>query len=123
MVSKKLPMKLPHRPLTNVDIIKYVKKLNIPKFRGTFMRNDLPKKVHTFESGIINLDNKEGPGTHWTAYIKEKKKIYYFDSIGHLQPPLEVKKYFYSDGSKNNIVYNQKRFQNLNAYNCHLCIV
>lgn len=122
MVSKKLPVKLPHRPLTNIDLIKYVKKLSIPKFRGVFMRNALPKKIHTHECGIINLDDKQGPGTHWTGYIKSKTKILYFDSIGHLQPPLEVEKYFNSDGS-NIILYNQKRFQNLNTYNCgHLCL-
>jgi hypothetical protein len=90
MVSKKLPIKLPHHALTNVELLRYVKILNIPNFRGIFMRNGLPKRIKSKETGIINLDDKNGPGTHWTAYIKLKSEILYFDSMGNLLPPREV---------------------------------
>lgn len=87
------------------------------------MRNGLPPKIHKNECGIVNLDDKNGPGSHWTAYVKRGKDILYFDSIGHLKPPLELTKYFRSDGSKNNIMYNSDRYQILNSYNCgHLCL-
>jgi hypothetical protein len=68
MVSKKLPIKLPRHALTNVELLRYIKILNIPNFRGIFMRNGLPKRIKSKETGIINLDDKNGPGTHWTAY-------------------------------------------------------
>lgn len=120
---KKLPIKLPRRALTDRDIAKYVKVLQVPNFRGVFMRDDLPSTIHKSECAIINLDDKVGKGTHWTAYVKRGNKISYFDSIGQLSPPLEVIKYFRSDGGNNNITYNFDRYQNLNSYICgHLCL-
>lgn len=86
------------------------------------MRNGLPKKIQRNETGVINLDDKDNLGTHWTAYAKNKNQIVYFDSFGDLQPPLEVVKYFNSSGSCN-ILYNHDPFQTYNSYNCgHLCL-
>lgn len=82
------------------------------------MRDKLPKTPHSKESGIINLDNDEGEGTHWVAYYKNNNIVKYFDSFGNLQPPLEVLRYL-----GNNINYNYKRFQKNNSFNCgHLCL-
>jgi hypothetical protein len=87
------------------------------------MRNDLPSKIYKNESGILNLDDKIGKGTHWTSYVKRGNNIIYFDSIGQLKPPLELLTYFRSDGSTKNIHYNFNKFQNLNSYNCgHLVL-
>lgn len=87
------------------------------------MRNALPLKIHKNECSIVNLDDDVGEGTHWIAYVKHGKNIIYFDSIGHLRPPLELIKYFQSDGGKNKIKYNFERYQNINSYNCgHLCL-
>jgi len=114
---------LPRRPLTNFDLKKYVKLLNIAHFRGIFMRNKLPKVIGKLESGIINLDNSNGPGTHWTAYVKNNTHITYFDSYGNLRPPTEIIAYFLSDGNKNKIVYNYDSYQSYNTANCgHLCL-
>ena len=63
------------------------------------MRNDLPKSgPHVKESAIINLDDKNGPGTHWVAYKKFNDDVIYFDSFGNLRPPSE------------NIKYNHERY-------------
>jgi hypothetical protein len=64
----------------------------VPHFRGVFMRNTLPPKIHNKECGVINLDSSEGDGTHWVAYYKSGENRIYFDSFG-LDPPNEVKKY------------------------------
>jgi hypothetical protein len=102
-------------------LLKFAKK--IPFFRGVYMRNNLPKKIRKYESGIINLDDKKGQGTHWTAYIKRNKNIIYFDSYGNLKPSLEVSQYFKSDGSNNQIFYNYDNYQKPNSFNCgHLCL-
>lgn len=86
------------------------------------MRNELPIKIRKNESGVINLDNGNGPGTHWTAYKKRSEKITYFDSYGNLQPPLEAIQYFNSNGSCK-IYYNHRVYQNFNTVNCgHLCL-
>lgn len=87
------------------------------------MRDALPAKIHKRECGFVNLDDDVGDGTHWTSYIKRDKQIHYFDSIGQLKPPIEVIKYFRSDGSSNSIHYNFDKLQNLNTYNCgHLAL-
>lgn len=87
------------------------------------MKDRLPKKISKkYESGVINLDNYVGAGTHWTAYKKFGKNIYYFDSFGNLQPPLEVQNYFNSNGYCN-VLYNHSSYQTFNSINCgHLCI-
>jgi len=39
--------------------------MHIPYFKGIFMHTTLSTKgVYRNESGIVNLDNADGPGTH-----------------------------------------------------------
>lgn len=117
---------LPNRPLTDIDLRKFTQ--SVPHFRGIFMRNSLPKLPHTTECGIINLDSKEGGGTHWVAYYKNKNHIEYFDSFGNLHPPVEVVVYFRrgergGGKTKTNIEYNYYPEQKYNTFNCgHLCL-
>lgn len=111
---------LPKRALTNIDLLAYAKIYSIPYFRGVFMRNALPVNgPHYNESAIVNLDSKSGPGTHWVAYQKRGSKVIYFDSFGDLRPPLDLISYLRVD----EIMYNYKRYQKFNTYNCgHLCL-
>lgn len=84
------------------------------------MRNGLPKRCMKNECGVINLDDKDGDGTHWCAYYKFSNQCYYFDSFGNLKPPLELIKHL---GSTCKIFYNYKRYQDYNTFNCgHLCV-
>lgn len=116
-------MKLPRRALSNEDLLKYVKLLKIPHFRGIFMRDTLPSTIHSVEAGIVNLDSDSGRGTHWTAYVKDGYNIKYFDSFGNLKPPLELITYFKSGRKPIQIKYNYDRYQSMNAFNCgHLCL-
>lgn len=111
-------MSIPHHALTDVELKKYAQALNLLNFRGVYMRNNLPKKIRKRESGIINLDNRTGPGTHWTAYNKNNITVDYFDSYGDLRPPIEVMKYFMSDGGNNIVRYNYQRYQKEDQTNC-----
>ena len=113
---------MPDRPLTSMDLINSAEKLQIPNFRGVFMRNTLPSRMRRFrECGIVNLDVLGGAGTHWVAYIKvNTNKILYFDPMGDLKPPLELQGYF---TNKCDVYYNFKRFQRSGTYYCgHLCL-
>lgn len=84
------------------------------------MRNKLPNSPRKIESAIINLDNFEGPGTHWVAYKKFGNSVLYYDSFGKLPPPLELLKYF---GSNIKIKYNYNSDQSFNSFRCgHLCL-
>lgn len=88
------------------------------------MRDTLPKQIKQNEAGIVNLDAMSGDGTHWTAYKKKGKKVIYFDSYGNLKPPLELRKYFLSDCSSNEVKYNYDTLQSANSYKCgHLCLM
>ena len=108
---------LPNKPLTNFELLDAAKKLNIPNFRGFFMRDDLPKKPRRNECGILNLDDSNGKGTHWAVFLKNGKDKFYFDSYG-LPPPTELLKYL---GGQ--VYYNSERIQPDNEVFCgHLCL-
>ena len=85
------------------------------------MRDGLPKRgPRKLESAIVNLDDSQGPGTHWVAYRKKGNHVTYFDSFGNLQPPLELIDYL---GAGVTIHYNYKAHQDFNSYHCgHLCL-
>ena len=83
---------IPVKPLSNWDLNHYADALNIRSFRGTFMRDNLPKKINRTECAIVNLDDTSGPGTHWVCYYSNEKESFYFDSYG-LDPPDEIVDY------------------------------
>jgi hypothetical protein len=108
---------LPNKPLTNFELMDAVEKLKIPRFRGVFMRNNLPPKPRKRECGILNLDDASSRGTHWVAWYKNNKDKFYFDSFG-VQPPNELIEYLHSP-----IFYNTERIQPNGQVFCgHLCL-
>ena len=78
--------------MSNFDLIDAAEKLSLKNFRGVFMRDQLPKNPNNVETGIINLDNSTGAGTHWVAYAIDPRGVIYFDSYG-LAPPKEFMQY------------------------------
>ena len=54
-------IKLPNKPLNNLELEDAVKKLKIPSFRGVFLLDTLPKKPNKKECGIVNFDKKQWP--------------------------------------------------------------
>lgn len=86
------------------------------------MRTSLPTEgVRRNESGIINLDNAEGPGTHWVAYAKRGDRVVYFDSFGNLRPPRELVRYLINGVTR--IEYNRTPYQRYDQNNCgQLCL-
>jgi hypothetical protein len=92
---------------TNFQLEEMVKNLGIEHFKGVFSRDELASEltgttigpsdvVLSEECGILNLDSKSGPGTHWTAYYRKDKCNYYFSSFGD-DPPNELVKYLEGD--------------------------
>ena len=78
--------------LSNFDILKLVRDINIPNFKGPFMRDQLPRKPEYKECGILNFNTSTEPGSHWVAYYKNGDERIYFDSYGQV-PPTELQKY------------------------------
>lgn len=121
--TKDIYVRIPLVPLTNTDITYYAKRLRIPRFRGVYMLDGLPKTIRSSECGVINLDNNRGSGTHWVCYKKRDNHVYYYDSYGNLRPPLELMRYFKSDGGDVNVHYNYERHQSYDSVICgHLCL-
>lgn len=120
VLNRKKQLLIPNKELTDKELITYVSCLKIPFFRGVFMKDALPGKIWKNETGIVNLDNSEGSGTHWVCYKKLGSTIYYFDSFGNLPPPKELQYYF---KTAKNVLYNYKREQPDETVICgHLCL-
>jgi hypothetical protein len=81
------------------------------------MRENLPMKPNTNEMGVINLDKRDGLGTHWVAYKIRGGVLDYFDSYGNLPPPRELM--YYARNLKY-ITYNRERYQRSEATDCGL---
>ncbi len=120
VLNKKKQLIIKNKELTNEELITYANCLKIPFFRGVFMKDALPVKIWKNETGIVNLDNSEGLGTHWVCYKKLGKTIYYFDSFGNLPPPKELQYYF---RAAEDVFYNYTREQPDDTSICgHLCL-
>jgi len=113
---------MPQGATTNVQLLQLAKRMRIPYFRGVFMRNSLPiGGIYQNESGIVNLDSVEGPGTHWVAYAKRENHVIYFDSFGNLRPLNELVRYFGRNVTK--IQYNYTPVQTYDQSICgQLCV-
>lgn len=88
------------------------------------MKDNLPssKTIKKYESGIINLDDSKGNGTHWIAYKKQNNNIFYYDSFGLDKIPKLVLKYF-EKNKKNKIYSYNNQDQQFNEVICgHLCL-
>ena len=103
---------LPNKPLGNFELEDAARKLEIPSYRGVFLRDTLPKKPNKKECGIVNFDKSGGPGTHLVAWYKNGKTKIYFDSYG-VQPPIEVVEYLGSP-----IHYNTDQVQPVGEVFC-----
>ena len=109
-------IKFINKPLSNIDLLNWVKKLGIKHFRGVYSRDGLPDRMKNKECGIINLDSQIGPGTHWVAYRNvESTYCEYFDSFGLLMPN-EVMKYFTTSGKR--IFYSGDEIQERDSVLC-----
>ena len=87
---------LPNSTMCDSDILRYVRRLRIPDFRGIKMRYEIATiKPRKSESGILNLITSDQVGSHWVAWYKDGKERYYFDSFGE-PPPIEMMPYLKS---------------------------
>ena len=98
--------------MTNIEIIKHSKRLKLPNFKYRMRDELIREKPLMIEMGIVNLDNKEGDGTHHCCWSKDNDNKIYFDAFG-VQPPLEIVNYL-----KSPILYNTFQIQQYNDTNC-----
>ena len=105
-----------NKPLSNIDLLQWVKQLGIKYFRGIYSRDNLPQKIHKLETGIINLDDSMGGGSHWICYRNvDKQFCEYFDPFGLIMPN-EIKNYLKTSGKK--MVYSSDEIQERDSVLC-----
>ena len=105
-----------NKPLSNIDLLQWVKQLGIKYFRGIYSRDNLPDKIHKLETGIINLDDSMGGGSHWICYRNvDKQYCEYFDPFGLIMPN-EIKNYLKTSGKK--MVYSSDEIQERDSVLC-----
>ena len=110
---------IPNQTLTNFDLIEYVRKLKIPKFRGVFMSDTLPSKPKEEECGIVNLNTSKSKGSHWTCYYKKGNLRVYFDSFGQITP-IEIQNYL-KTGRERGVCVIQRNTDIVQPYNSVIC--
>ena len=64
------------------------------------------------DKGFVNIDNGKMGGTHWTCFIIENNKSYYFDSFG-TQPDR-----FLLNQLPKPIIYHNYKIQDINSKLC-----
>ena len=114
--SRNNTIKFINKPLSNIDLLHWVKQLGIKYFRGIYSRDNLPEKIHRLETGVINLDDSIGRGSHWCCYRNIHKQFCeYFDPFGLIMP-YEIKNYLKTSGKK--IVYSSHEIQERDSVLC-----
>jgi len=89
---------------------------NKTKFIGVFSKDELPDKLNENENLIINLDDHDGNGTHWTCiYNDDGEYCQYFDSYGFPPPDLAIN---FMRTSNKKIAYSTSQIQMSNSILC-----
>jgi len=110
------------RTTTNGQLEDYARRLKLPNFMGVFSRNERLPSMNLKRTGsyIINLDDADGPGTHWVCVCKRDKKYVYFCSYGSM-PPDELVNHLKRTGHKkgsHDLVYQTNALQSSRSTAC-----
>ena len=66
---------------SDVQLMDLCNKLFGSRFKGVFAYDDTFELKHG-EMGIVNLDKRNQPGSHWVAVVKDRKHYIVYDSFG-----------------------------------------
>ena len=67
---------IPNVSLTNLDLLHYAQELNIPNFRGVFMRDTLPHNPRRKECGIVNLNTSKAKRISLGCVLEKREESY-----------------------------------------------
>ena len=106
--------------MSNFDIIEICKQRKIPLINVIAKdEENLMKKNGNY---VINLQNHNQRGSHWTALVMTKSDCIYMDSFGQ-PPPQEVDDFLKNKYKKENINYNTMIIQDMKSDYCgYFCI-
>jgi len=99
--------------LSNFDLVRICKARRIPL--EAVITKDEVKKLKKDGNYIINLENHNQPGSHWTALILEDKNCLYFDSFG-MPPPEKIYKFL--EKKYKRVDFSKKEIQDMDSTYC-----
>ena len=112
------------RPLSTLDLERAI---HLPHFGGVWSRNHLFElQPSTYpQAYVINTDDDDGPGKHWTVFWCERPgEMYFFDSYGC--PPAVYGRAFADFSTRHGyarIQHQPKWLQSLTSFVCgHYCL-
>jgi hypothetical protein len=100
-----------YNELNNFDIYNILKKQKINNFNNILM-SDEGYKINNNGYYVLNLNNSNQIGSHWTALYKNNNDYYYYDPFGFVADK-EILPYLNKDYK-----YNKNQHQNINSINC-----
>ena len=100
---------------SNIQLINLCKYLKI-HLVGVFMKDMLPA-LPSNGFYIINLQNSDCEGTHWTSLILDDRNALYVDSYG-MPPSIEVEDFIRKSNPRRIYGYNTTHYQSLHSTNC-----
>jgi hypothetical protein len=103
--------------LAENEIEDILEEMKIANFNGIYSRDEITEDDMKKGFYIINLDDRDGIGTHWVAFYFNPPLIsIYFDSFGFV-PAIEIEQLIKP------YIYNKKTIQDLNSSSCgYFCI-
>jgi len=104
--------------LSNFDIIRIARERRIPL--NDVIAKDEISKLKKNGNYVINLENKNQDGSHWTALIMSGKKCVYFDSYG-MPPPEQL--YQFLERKYKKVYFSKMEIQDMDSTFCgYFCL-
>lgn len=107
------------------EINKYLRSLD--KFKGAFPCDQIPVFPDNEYAVIINTDNSDLSGSHWTGLVIKGSNGYYFDSLGRYYDnqsfPTDYIEYLSKICVDKKMKFNEKVLQSFHSNTCgQFCI-
>jgi len=104
--------------LSNFDLFRIAEEKRIPL--NNVIAKDEIKKLKRYGNYIINLENHNQGGSHWTALILGKKNCLYCDSFG-MPPPEQL--YLFLEKKYKKVDFNRREIQDMDSTLCgYFCL-
>lgn len=104
--------------LSNFDLIRIAKERRI--LLNDVIAKDQVDKLTKDGNYVINLENHNQPGSHWTALILSAKNCIYFDSFG-MPPPEKV--YRFLEKKYGKVLFSKTEIQDMDSTFCgYFCL-
>ena len=104
--------------LSNFDLFRIAEEKQIPL--NDVIAKDETRKLRKNGNYILNLENHNQPGSHWTALILAPKSCLYFDSFG-MPPPEKI--YNFLEKRYKKVNFSRKEIQDMDSTLCgYFCL-